>query len=334
MKFGPQPLENALGTVLAHSVDIAGKRLRKGCVLGEEEIAALRGVGHDPVIVARLDASDVDENTAAAQLARAIVPDEEAAGLTLSRAFTGRVNLIAALPGVVRLDRARLIGANRLDPGITVATVPDLQQMAPGNMVATVKIIPYGVDGAALERACALAKKSISMEPVVRKSASLIITDIPGGPGRKGEDAIGQRLEALGVDLLATTVVAHDTAALARAIGQAAGEMVLILTGSATSDMDDVGPAAVRAAGGSVSRFGIAVDPGNLLFLGEAGGRPVIGLPGCVRSPALNGADWVLSRVACGLAVEDADFAEMAVGGLLKEIPTRPQPRAGRKAQR
>jgi molybdenum cofactor cytidylyltransferase len=71
------------------------------------------------------------------------------------------------------------------------------------------------------------------------------------------------------------------------------------------------------------------VDPGNLLFVGSLGGRPVVGLPGCARSAALNGADWVLERLAAGLAVTDADIAAMGVGGLLKEIPQRPQPRAG-----
>ena len=51
----------------------------------------------------------------------------------------------------------------------------------------------------------------------------------------------------------------------------------------------------------------------------------MVGLPGCARSPALNGADWVLERLACGLAVTDDDIAAMGVGGLLKEIPIRPQ---------
>ncbi len=103
--------------------------------------------------------------------------------------------------------------------------------------------------------------------------------------------------------------------------------MSLILTGSATSDTMDTGPESLRQAGGVVERFGIPVDPGNLLFLGILSGRPVIGLPGCARSPALNGADWVLERVACGLEISADDFARMGVGGLLKEIPSRPQPR-------
>ena len=76
-----------------------------------------------------------------------------------------------------------------------------------------------------------------------------------------------------------------------------------------------------------MTRFGMPVDPGNLLFLGRFGRKPVIGLPGCARSPALNGADWVLERVICGVDVTSTDIAAMGVGGLLKEIPTRPMPR-------
>jgi len=41
----------------------------------------------------------------------------------------------------------------------------------------------------------------------------------------------------------------------------------------------------------------------------------------------------VLSRVVCGVDVGNKDIAAMGVGGLLKEIPTRPMPRSGRKAK-
>jgi molybdenum cofactor cytidylyltransferase len=129
------------------------------------------------------------------------------------------------------------------------------------------------------------------------------------------------------MELAETRVVPHDSPAIAAALRDLPGDIGLILTGSATSDLYDTAPQGLRLAGGQVARFGMPVDPGNLLFLGEQGGRPVIGLPGCARSPALNGADWVLERLACGLAVTDDDIAAMGVGGLLKEIPQRPQPR-------
>ena len=125
-------------------------------------------------------------------------------------------------------------------------------------------------------------------------------------------------------------LVPHRIDPLAGALRAADSDLLLVLTGSATSDLFDTAPEALRAAGGQVAHFGMPVDPGNLLFLGHLGARPVIGLPGCAKSPALNGADWVLERVICGVPVTAADIMAMGVGGLLKEIPTRPRPRAAR----
>jgi molybdenum cofactor cytidylyltransferase len=122
-------------------------------------------------------------------------------------------------------------------------------------------------------------------------------------------------------------VVKHEEAALAEAIATAPGLVVMILTGSATSDAYDVAPQAVRIAGGQVTRFGMPVDPGNLLFVGTLADRPIIGLPGCARSLALKGAVWVIERTLCGLQLSDADIAGMGVGGLLKESPARHHPR-------
>ena len=330
MKFGSVPLDRAEGAILAHSVGLdSGKRLRKGRVIGAEDIAALAAAGVIDVIVAQLGPDDVAEDAAAQALAAALVPDPDAALLTLTAPFTGRVNLLARGPGVAVLDVPALEAANRVHPMITVATVPAFQQMRGGGMLATIKIISYGVPRAALEEACAAARGAIRLAAPKITSAALVITDIPGGAGDKGRDAVAERVAAFGVPLPEPELVRHAVAPLCEALLRCDAEMILILTGSATSDIDDVAPSAVRQAGGSIARFGMPVDPGNLLFIGELGGRPVIGLPGCARAPALNGADWVLARVMCGIAVTDADISGMGVGGLLKEIPSRPQPRRG-----
>lgn len=329
MRFGPVPLAEAEGAVLAHSVRLNGTRLRKGVTLTPAHLAQLAEAGETRVIAARLDPGDVHENAAAARLAAALVPDPEAAGLRLTEAFTGRVNLLAEEPGVALLDVERLHELNRINPMITLATVPRCQQMGAGGMVGTVKIISYAVPGADLDRACAVAQGALRLARPVLRGATLIVTEIPGGAGEKGVKAIRGRLEALGMTLDHVVPVPHRCAEIAAALAAAESDLVLILTGSATSDPHDVAPEALRRAGGRVERFGMPVDPGNLLFLGDLSGRPVIGLPGCARSPALNGADWVLSRVACGLTVSHDDIAAMGVGGLLKEIPTRPQPRQG-----
>lgn len=336
MRFGPVPLELAKGATLAHSLHAGAERLRKGCVLDADALALLRAAGVAEVTVARLDPGDVAEDAAAARLAHALVPNPAASLLDIAPPFTGRVNLNAAAAGVLALDPGAVLALNRVDPTITLATPMPFAWARAGQLVGTVKIISYGVSGDRLAQAeAAAARAALRLHPVVRRSAGLVLTAVPGQDAKlnaKGRRVIAARLAALGVDLAAVAEVAHAPDAIAAALGALAGEVALILTGSATSDIGDTAPEAVRRTGGRVTRFGMPVDPGNLLFLGDlADGRPVIGLPGCARSPALNGADWVLERIVCCLPVSDADVAAMGVGGLLKESPGRPQPREARK---
>ena len=268
------------------------------------------------------------------------MPDPAAAGLAPSQAFTGRVNLNATHPGILHLDSAAIHALNRVHPAITLATLPPLARVAPGQLAGTVKIIAYAVPDDALAQACQLARAALRVLPVRHQTASLILTEVPdldpklAAKGRRAGvpkpftiealyGAVEARLTNLGIALTDCTTVPHQTPAVARALAAARGSLLLILTGSATSDLHDVAPQALREAGGQVLRFGMPVDPGNLLFLGNLGEKPVIGLPGCARSPALNGADWVLERLACGLTLTDDDIAAMGVGGLLKEIPVR-----------
>lgn len=324
MEFGPVPLAQARGAILAHSVPLPGGRLRKGLVLEAGHLTALAAAGWAEVIVARLAPGDAPEDEAALDLARALAGP----GLRLQPVGTGRVNLLAEGPGLARIDAARIHAVNATDPAITLATLPEWARVATGEMVATVKVVTYGVDRGTLAAACAGAGGAIALAPPVLRRAVLIETQVaPTPPGAKGHAVTAVRLARLGVELPPPVHVPHDEAALAAALAGAGGDLVLILTGSATSDGGDVAPAAIRRAGGRVERFGMPVDPGNLLVLGSLDGRPVVGLPGCARSPAPNGADWVLERLICGIPVGGDDIARMGVGGLLKEPASRPRPR-------
>lgn len=324
MKFGPVPLDQAEGTILAHSLKVAGQMFRKGQILSAADLDVIRQ-DCDQVTVAKLDAGDISENEAARDLATAI----KGANLRVAEAFTGRANLLAETAGVLRIN-ADVQAINSVDEAITLATLPDYARVDVGQMVATVKIIPYAVPLAQLETVIKAASGAMDLHPFKLSSASLILTETPSlkkSLTEKAENTLRKRLTALGIDAVDVVIVDHKIDAVRDAIQAANGQTVLILGGSATSDKMDVCPAALVAARGTVHRFGMPVDPGNLLFIGELDETPVIGLPGCVRSPALNGADWVLERVVAGLDVSATDIAAMGVGGLLKEIPTRPQPR-------
>lgn len=323
MKFGPVPLGEAAGAILAHSHPVAEGRLRKGLILQQEHLAALARAGVQSVVVARLEAGDVHEDEAARRLAEALA----APGLRLARATGGRVNLVAESAGVLEVARAQVEALNRTDPMITLATLPEWAETTPGRLLATVKIIAYAVGEATLARACAAARGALVLHPPRLATAALIQTTASDKLAEKGRRALAARLARFDARLIHHARTAHQIAPLAAAFAEAPGEVLFILTDSATSDRADIAPAALAAAGGRLIRFGLPVDPGNLLFVGALGERPVIGLPGCARSLAPNGADRVIARVLCACPPGSADIAAMGVGGLLKEMPSRPQPR-------
>jgi molybdenum cofactor cytidylyltransferase len=329
MKFGMVSIDDAQGAILAHSTAGTDGRIAKGTLLDAALVDQLRQAGQKTVVTARLEPGDVEENAAASFLAQAIVPEPLAQALRIAKAGAGRVNLYATGPGVVRMDAGAINAVNAVNPMITVATVPQFHRVEAGTMVATIKIIAYAVPETALADACAAAAQCLAIAAPVYSSATLIETMVgDADPVTKGRAAMTGRLDRLAVALTDRVMVPHKTEPLARAMIQAPGDMIFVLTASATSDPQDIGPEALRAAGGSVTAYGMPVDPGNLLFFGWLEDKPVIGLPGCARSPALNGADWVLERILCGFRLTQADISAMGVGGLLKEILTRPRPRA------
>lgn len=333
MRFGDLPLADAEGAVLAHSIRQGCVSLKKGRVLGRQDLDALREHGVESVIAARLEPGDVPEDEAAQRIAEALTGP----GLRAGEAFTGRANLYATEDGVAVIDRERIDRINAIDESVTVGTLPAFQPVQRKQMVATIKIIPFAVAGDVLESCLTAAHgllPAIAVAPYRRMLVKLIQTQLPGVKDTVLDKTVwitARRIRAVGGHLGAELRCPHRTDALARTIAEAgACDLLLIAGASAITERRDVLPAALEAAGGRVEHFGMPVDPGNLLLLGRMGNRPVLGLPGCARSPKLNGFDWVLQRLAAGLEVGRKEIMAMGVGGLLTEIPIRPQPREAR----
>lgn len=330
MKFGATPLAEAEGAILAHSVKIGGRALKKGRVLSAADVEALRAVGRNEVVVARLELGDIGEDAAADRVAAAIA----ATGVSATPAFTGRANFYAEGAGLCLVDRDAVDRFNLVDEAITLATLEPETVVEPKQMVATVKIIPFAVTSDALGAAIATIDRAFfRVAPFRPLRVALIQTKLPGLKESildKTVDTTRERLEALGSSLDWESRTAHAEAELALAIDQMikkGADLVLVAGASAILDRRDVIPAAVTSLGGVIDHFGMPVDPGNLLLMTRLGEIPVLGLPGCARSPKVNGFDWVLRRVLAGLPVGPEIIRRMGVGGLLTEIPSRPSPR-------
>jgi molybdenum cofactor cytidylyltransferase len=333
MYFGPTPVAEAEGCILAHSLRGAGFAFKKGRRLSADDAATLTKAGIAEVVAARLEADDVHEDAAATELAAALAGD----GLTASASFTGRCNLMVAERGLLVAERARIDALNLVDEAITLATLAPFELVEPRQMAATIKIIPFAVPRAALDRCLALARDGgplLRVAPLMPRRVGLVQTSLPGMKASildKTREVMDRRLASLGCPPATERRCAHDSAALAAAVKELAAEGcdILLMSGaSAIVDRRDVLPAGLEEAGGRVSHFGMPVDPGNLMLMGSLGERPVIGLPGCARSPKVNGFDWVLQRMVAGLEVAPQDVMRMGGGGLLKEIASRPLPRA------
>lgn len=333
MIFGEVALGEAEGAVLAHSVQAGERKFPKGRKLIHGDIEALNAAGRTHVIVARLQSGDLMEDEAASRLAAAVPPDH----LRLSPATTGRVNFFATANGLFRASREVVDRFNRVDPAITLACLADRSDVKAGDMVATIKIIPLAVAGAAVERAAALLADGSAFEvkPYAARKVALIATELPAlkrSVMDKTRAILEARLSSSDSTLAVEQRVPHRAPAVAEAIRLLVSDhdMLIVFGASAVADAEDVIPAAIRDAGGIVDQVGLPVDPGNLLVLGHVDGKPVIGAPGCARSPKENGFDWVLNRILAGETPTSEQLTGLGVGGLLMEIPTRPLPRLGK----
>lgn len=328
MIFGEFRCEEAEGVTLAHTLNLGGKTLKKGRVLTAADVALLRQAGMASVTGARMQAGDLDENAGAAEIAALLVgPNTET-----RRAYTGRCNVHASIRGVLRVDAARIDALNQLDEAVAIGTLPDHALARHGQVLATVKIIPFAVTRELVGRCRVIAAAGplLRVAELRASRAALIMSELPGmkeNVFRGTVTATRNRLEGLGSRLALVLRCAHERSAIVAQLRQAlaAGcDLLLVAGATVTKDRRDVVPAAIVAAGGDVEHFGMPVEPGNMLLLANLGGVPVVNLPGCARSRRSNGLDWALQRLLAGLPLTRAEVMRMGVGGLIRS-PLEPE---------
>ncbi|UCG26008.1 MAG: molybdopterin-binding protein [Chloroflexota bacterium] len=337
MRFEAVPIEQAEGHILGHNIAGGdGRRLlRKGKAVTADDIILLKTLGRRKVYVALIAPADIDENAAAERIATHVAGQ----GIRLSSAATGRVNMFASSIGVLRVEVSRLTALNNFQ-GVTLATLPRHAAISAGRAVATLKIIPYALPKTIVDQIAdaATGKPIIYLTPIASKRVGLILSGSPAAEERVTagfQTSLAARLERLRSRIERVDYVPledesgeHQLADVIQAHVAGGIEMIILAGETAIMDRYDIAPRAVERAGGIVTCFGAPVDPGNLLMLAYLDEAPVVGAPGCVRSPKTNIIDMVLPRLLAGDRLTQEDIIALAHGGLLEDVPERPLPRS------
>ncbi len=332
MIFGRLRIEDAEGAILAHKVRSEKHILKKGHKLSADDVIQLAAAKVESVMAARLESGDIPEDEAASLVAIAV----HGPNTHLKPAFTGRRNLYSSVRGLALIDGERVNAINSVDESITLATISPFSIVKKHQLVATIKIIPLSATEETVRACQTLANKNgplVSVSPLKKKSVGLISTSIPQTKDSildKTVSTIRDRVESLGSELTYSHLCPHCETEIANAIHdliRVGCSPILILGATSIIDKRDIVPLAIVNAGGSIKHFGMPVDPGNLTLLANVKDTPILALPGSARSRRHHGSDFLLPRLLAELPIQKKDIIALGAGGLLKEVPERPQPR-------
>ncbi len=334
MRFGLFDISQSLGGVIAHKLKTPNMSLKKGHIIDHETLKQMK---HDKVskaYIALPDKDDLNENLAATTLAQSL----HLKNCRISHPHHGRVNIYAEENGLFRVNEALINRLNEQTEDIGISTLADQTIVKVGQMLATIKVIPFFVSEKTINKLDQQCTEQLAMEtaPFSAHNSQLIMTQ---------NDYDGATTTSKGLKKITTSLASHLAPFDQPAIGQPQiikhhvedieaalentvqgdSDIIFILGASAIQDRHDVIPSAIERIGGTIIRFGMPVDPGNLLLLARHQQKWIIGLPGCVRSPKINGFDWILKLIYANQPIDASLIASLGVGGLLKESNQRPE---------
>jgi hypothetical protein len=330
------PLDWLVGMVLCHDVQCDGGRLRKGHVLGEDDVPTLHTAAATELHVIELEPGDLHEDEAGRRLAAASAGD----GVELRSPSGGHWPLVAARRGVVDVAVGALRRANAID-GVCVYTLFDGQIVDAGEHIGRAKVTPLVLAGRLVDDAERIAREGaglLRVRPFLARRVGAVVQETLGpGAAARFRATLGEKVAWLGSTLLDPAFVAPDEDALVAAITHVVtrGAELLVLAGAKAMDPLDPSWLALRRLGVAVERFGVPAHPGSLFWIAWHQDLPILGMPSCGLFSQATVFDLVLPRVLAGEHVTRAELAELGHGGFLtRELAFRFPPYRGRNAAR
>jgi len=318
-------LDDAIGMVLGHDVTkvipgkFKGPVFRRGHIIQKEDIPELLSIGKEHIYVIELEEGEIHEEEAAICISRAI----GGTGIEFSQPKEGRVNLIAKVHGLLKVNVALLKKVNFITE-ILAATLHNNTVCHPGMIVAGTKIVPLYTTKSKLsevERICQKSGKVIKIVPIKKRKVGIVITGnevFKGIIQDKFGEVIKKKCEALGSTINHQVIVPDDAGIIAQAIQEAKtkGSEVIVVCGGLSVDPDDVTVEGVRKCGARLISYGAPVMPGAMFLYAMLDAVPILGAPAAVSHNPSTIFDLILPRILCGEELTRDDIIELGHGGL------------------
>ena len=320
--------EDAVGHVLCHDITQIIKGVtkdavfRKGHVVREEDIPVLLSVGKEHLYVWENDETMLHEDEAAQILY------EICAGANMhgSEVKEGKIELIADIDGLLKIDRTHLLAVNSLGE-MMIASRHGNFEVRKGDKLAGTRIIPLVIEKEKMEAAKAAAGETplFDILPFTKKKVGIVTTGSEVYKGRI-KDTFGpvimDKVAAYPSEVIGQTYCDDDKEMIRDAILTHIknGADLVICTGGMSVDPDDMTPGAIAATGARIITYGAPVLPGAMMLVSyyehDDKTVPILGLPGCVMYAKRTIFDLVLPRIMADDPITKEDIAALGEGGL------------------
>jgi probable molybdopterin binding protein len=321
---GSRPARRLAGAVLTRDLRVGGERWPKGRRLSAADLDALAAdrsaVPPGGVTVVVPERGDLHEDEAALRLAAAV----GGANLTKRGPAESRVDLVAAVDGVLHVRTPALERLNRIDP-LEVFTAFDGSVVQAGDLVASIKVAPHVVPEsvvAAGERIAAFGRRPVvRIAPFRPMRVAVVVREAVRSVARERfEASVRSKVESLGSEIRSIVYAESDAdvATELRRVSKGRARVDLVLTaGGGSTDPLDPFFVAIEDLGGRIVRKGVPSHPGSMVWLGRVGRTAVLGLPTCGAYSKATAADLVLPRLLTGEPPGPRLVSPLGHGGIL-----------------
>lgn len=318
-------VEDAVGLPLLHDFTaimedgFKGVLFKRGHVVEEGDIESLKNIGKDHIYVGQLEADQVHEEDAIAEISEALF----GANVEASDVSEGKINLTSKVKGLFVIDRTLLRKINEIGD-YTITCKRSYTKVEEGDRLAGARIVPLWTEKGQVEK----AKEILEVGPIFevkefrKLKVGCIITGDEVYYGRIKDafkPVLEEKLSEFGAEVLGYEFLPDDEDRLVATFEKfkEEGADLVIFTGGMSVDPDDITPRAIRETHAEVIVQGIPMQPGNMLMVARLGETYLMGVPGASIHSKITSFDFFLPRVFAGIDLKREDFLEMAEGGLL-----------------